>query len=52
MITPPRYQEASFNMRIQPAKKLFWAYIPQEGMLANSDKVAIHGKAVRRFGRW
>ena len=46
------YQEVRFNMRIQPAITLLLDNIPQVKMLEGSDIVAIHGKAVRRFGRW
>ena len=45
------YQEVRFNMRIKPAIKLIFENILLAKMLEDSDMVAIHGNAVKRFGR-
>lgn len=50
--SPFHYQQVRFNMRIQPAIKLLFENISLVRMLENSDLVAIHGNASRRFGRW
>lgn len=46
------YQEIRFNMRIEPAVALLLDNITPVKLLAGSDITAVHGKAIRRFGRW
>lgn len=50
--SPVHYQEVRFNMNKRPAIELLFECIQGESYLEGSSSIVVHGKAIRRFGRW